>query len=258
MCWSWFCMEGTSWTQAEETRTASRQTSTPSVQLLTQSCVFTTLLRWDASPSAWCPALPSVPRPSPWCPSKGTRIFFCRLQGLWIMMKGFGFISCDCCLLMMEMLQVQLMTIDPSSCVCVFGLLFGCFGCKNVFGGWVVPFSFLSLCSLSPYSYDEGCLSSSQDHIPLAALPLLATSAPQYQEAVATVIVRANQVFADFIKSLDGSAFSGQVSDQTRIYEYLLKSFFLLSSVVVFIFIITYMLYFPKMLYPWSLHHSLT
>ncbi|XP_071339103.1 membrane-associated phosphatidylinositol transfer protein 2-like isoform X3 [Trachinotus anak] len=71
--------------------------------------------------------------------------------------------------------------------------------------------AFSLVSNLSPYSYDEGCLSSSQDHIPLAALPLLATSAPQYQEAVATVIVRANQVYTDFIKSLDGSAFSGQV-----------------------------------------------
>uniref|UniRef100_A0A3B4VEE9 Phosphatidylinositol transfer protein membrane associated 2 n=1 Tax=Seriola dumerili TaxID=41447 RepID=A0A3B4VEE9_SERDU len=71
--------------------------------------------------------------------------------------------------------------------------------------------AFSLVSNLSPYSYDEGCLSSSQDHIPLAALPLLATSAPQYQDAVATVIARANQVFADFIKSLDGSAFSGQV-----------------------------------------------
>ncbi|XP_035496012.2 membrane-associated phosphatidylinositol transfer protein 2 isoform X4 [Scophthalmus maximus] len=71
--------------------------------------------------------------------------------------------------------------------------------------------AFSLVSNLSPYSYDEGCLSSSQDHIPLAALPLLATSAPQYQEAVATVIARANQVFADFLKSLDGSAFSGQV-----------------------------------------------
>lgn len=68
------------------------------------------------------------------------------------------------------------------------------------------------LCSLSPYSYDEGCLSSIQDHIPLAALPLLATSSLQYQEAMSTVIVRANQVYTDFIKSLDGAAFSGQVS----------------------------------------------
>lgn len=68
------------------------------------------------------------------------------------------------------------------------------------------------LCSLSPYSYDESCLSSSQDHIPLAALPLLATSAPQYQDAVATVILRANQVYNDFIKSLEGASFNGQVS----------------------------------------------
>ncbi|XP_041854792.1 membrane-associated phosphatidylinositol transfer protein 2-like isoform X3 [Melanotaenia boesemani] len=71
--------------------------------------------------------------------------------------------------------------------------------------------AFSLVSNLSPYSYDESCLSSSQDHIPLAALPLLATSAPQYQDAVATVIVRANQVYADFIKSLDGANFSGQV-----------------------------------------------
>nr|XP_029492923.1 membrane-associated phosphatidylinositol transfer protein 2-like [Oncorhynchus nerka] len=44
--------------------------------------------------------------------------------------------------------------------------------------------AFSLVTNLSPYSYDESCLSSSQDHIPLAALPLLATSAPQYQEAV--------------------------------------------------------------------------
>uniref|UniRef100_A0A3B1JPX8 Phosphatidylinositol transfer protein membrane associated 2 n=1 Tax=Astyanax mexicanus TaxID=7994 RepID=A0A3B1JPX8_ASTMX len=73
----------------------------------------------------------------------------------------------------------------------------------------VEAFSLVS--NLSPYSYDEGCLSNSQDHIPLAALPLLATSAPQYQDAVAAVIVRANQVYGDFIKSLEGAAFSGQV-----------------------------------------------
>ncbi|XP_033946822.1 membrane-associated phosphatidylinositol transfer protein 2-like isoform X4 [Pseudochaenichthys georgianus] len=71
--------------------------------------------------------------------------------------------------------------------------------------------AFSLVSNLSPYSYDEGCLSSSQDHIPLAALPLLATSAPQYQDAMATVIVRANQVYSDFLKSLEGAAFSGQV-----------------------------------------------
>ncbi|XP_061822304.1 membrane-associated phosphatidylinositol transfer protein 2-like [Nerophis lumbriciformis] len=73
----------------------------------------------------------------------------------------------------------------------------------------VEAFSLVS--NLSPYSYDEGCLSSSQDHIPLAALPLLATSAPQYQDAVAAVILRANQVYADFIRSLEGASFNGQV-----------------------------------------------
>uniref|UniRef100_G3PSP0 Phosphatidylinositol transfer protein membrane associated 2 n=1 Tax=Gasterosteus aculeatus aculeatus TaxID=481459 RepID=G3PSP0_GASAC len=73
----------------------------------------------------------------------------------------------------------------------------------------VDAFSLVS--NLSPYSYDEGCLSSSQDHIPLAALPLLATSAPQYQDAVAAVILRANQVYGDFVRSLEGASFNGQV-----------------------------------------------
>ncbi|XP_041058197.1 membrane-associated phosphatidylinositol transfer protein 2 isoform X1 [Carcharodon carcharias] len=71
--------------------------------------------------------------------------------------------------------------------------------------------AFSLVSNLSPMSYDEGCLSNSQDHIPLAALPLLATSSPQYQEAVATVIFRANQVYSDFIKSQEGVSFSGQV-----------------------------------------------
>ncbi|KAM6377800.1 membrane-associated phosphatidylinositol transfer protein 2 isoform 5-T6 [Pluvialis apricaria] len=71
--------------------------------------------------------------------------------------------------------------------------------------------AFSLVSSLSPYSYDEGCLSNSQDHIPLAALPLLATSCPQYQEAVATVIVRANQSYSEFIRSQEGMSFNGQV-----------------------------------------------
>ncbi|KAM9194571.1 membrane-associated phosphatidylinositol transfer protein 2 isoform 2-T2 [Dugong dugon] len=71
--------------------------------------------------------------------------------------------------------------------------------------------AFALVSNLSPYSHDEGCLSSSQDHIPLAALPLLATSSPQYQEAVATVIQRANLTYGDFIKSQEGVTFSGQV-----------------------------------------------
>ncbi|NXT25553.1 PITM2 protein, partial [Syrrhaptes paradoxus] len=71
--------------------------------------------------------------------------------------------------------------------------------------------AFSLVSSLSPYSYDEGCLSNSQDHIPLAALPLLATSSPQYQDAVATVIVRANQAYSEFIRSQEGMSFNGQV-----------------------------------------------
>ncbi|XP_078083236.1 membrane-associated phosphatidylinositol transfer protein 2 isoform X2 [Mustelus asterias] len=71
--------------------------------------------------------------------------------------------------------------------------------------------AFSLVSNLSPMSYDESGLSNSQDHIPLAALPLLATSSPQYQEAVATVIFRANQVYSDFIKSQEGFSFSGQV-----------------------------------------------
>uniref|UniRef100_A0A8D2CYN7 Membrane-associated phosphatidylinositol transfer protein 3 n=1 Tax=Sciurus vulgaris TaxID=55149 RepID=A0A8D2CYN7_SCIVU len=71
--------------------------------------------------------------------------------------------------------------------------------------------AFSLVSNLNPSSHDEGCLSSSQDHVPLAALPLLAISSPQYQDAVATVIERANQVYSEFLKSSDGIGFSGQV-----------------------------------------------
>ncbi|KAJ7344206.1 hypothetical protein JRQ81_000156 [Phrynocephalus forsythii] len=64
---------------------------------------------------------------------------------------------------------------------------------------------------LSPYSHDGDSLSSSQDHIPLAALPLLATSSGSYQSAVATVISRTNQAYSNFIHSPDGTGFCGQV-----------------------------------------------
>ncbi|KAF4794860.1 Membrane-associated phosphatidylinositol transfer protein 1 [Turdus rufiventris] len=64
---------------------------------------------------------------------------------------------------------------------------------------------------LSPYSHDRDSLSSSQDHIPLAALPLLATSSGTYQHAVGTVITRANQAYAAFLHSGEGNGFCGQV-----------------------------------------------
>lgn len=65
--------------------------------------------------------------------------------------------------------------------------------------------------SLSPYSHDGDSLSRSQDHIPLAALPLLATSSSRYQGAVATVITRTNQAYAAFLRSSEGAGFCGQV-----------------------------------------------
>ncbi|XP_063002898.1 membrane-associated phosphatidylinositol transfer protein 3 [Elgaria multicarinata webbii] len=71
--------------------------------------------------------------------------------------------------------------------------------------------AFSLMANLNPYSYDETSLSSSEDHIPLAALPLLAISSPQYQDAVAMVISRANQVYDEFLKSPDGAGFNGQV-----------------------------------------------
>nr|XP_048314537.1 membrane-associated phosphatidylinositol transfer protein 1 isoform X1 [Myodes glareolus]XP_048314538.1 membrane-associated phosphatidylinositol transfer protein 1 isoform X1 [Myodes glareolus] len=64
---------------------------------------------------------------------------------------------------------------------------------------------------LSPYSHDGDSLSRSQDHIPLAALPLLATSSARYQGAVATVIARTNQAYAAFLRSSEGTGFCGQV-----------------------------------------------
>lgn len=65
--------------------------------------------------------------------------------------------------------------------------------------------------SLSPYSHDGDSLSRSQDHIPLAALPLLATSSSRYQGAVATVITRTNQAYTAFLRSSEGAGFCGQV-----------------------------------------------
>lgn len=71
--------------------------------------------------------------------------------------------------------------------------------------------AFCLVSNLNPYSYDESCVSSSVDHLPLAALPLLAIAAPHYQDAVATVISRANQVYHSFLQSPEGQGFTGQV-----------------------------------------------
>uniref|UniRef100_H3DFL4 PITPNM family member 3 n=1 Tax=Tetraodon nigroviridis TaxID=99883 RepID=H3DFL4_TETNG len=70
--------------------------------------------------------------------------------------------------------------------------------------------AFSLVSNLNPYSYDESCVSSSVDHLPLAALPLLAIVSPRYQDTVATVIAR-NQVYHSFLQSEEGQGFTGQV-----------------------------------------------
>ncbi|XP_014485235.1 PREDICTED: protein retinal degeneration B isoform X6 [Dinoponera quadriceps] len=72
------------------------------------------------------------------------------------------------------------------------------------------------LSSLSPYSFDvsPSCMDAPQvthDTIPIGAIPLLASSSSEYQDAVSRVVMGANQVYHDFIKSDEGKGFSGQI-----------------------------------------------
>lgn len=70
--------------------------------------------------------------------------------------------------------------------------------------------------SLSPYSFDVSPSSMdapqvTHDTIPIGAIPLLASSTSEYQDAVSRVIAGANQVYHDFIKSEEGRGFTGQI-----------------------------------------------
>ncbi|XP_018317926.1 protein retinal degeneration B isoform X5 [Mycetomoellerius zeteki] len=72
------------------------------------------------------------------------------------------------------------------------------------------------LSSLSPYSFDmsPSCMDAPQvthDTIPIGAIPLLASSSSEYQDTVSRVVMSANQVYHDFIKSDEGKGFSGQI-----------------------------------------------
>ncbi|XP_031779472.1 protein retinal degeneration B isoform X4 [Nasonia vitripennis] len=72
------------------------------------------------------------------------------------------------------------------------------------------------LSSLSPYSFDvsPSCMDTPQithDTIPIGAIPMLATSTPDYQDAVTRVVNGANQVYQEFVKSEEGRGFNGQV-----------------------------------------------
>ncbi|XP_049819691.1 protein retinal degeneration B-like isoform X2 [Aethina tumida] len=72
------------------------------------------------------------------------------------------------------------------------------------------------LSSLSPYSFDvsPSCLDVPQvthDSIPIGAIPVLATSTHDYQDAVSRTINAANTAYQDFIKSEEGQGFTGQI-----------------------------------------------
>ncbi|XP_023246187.1 protein retinal degeneration B [Copidosoma floridanum] len=72
------------------------------------------------------------------------------------------------------------------------------------------------LSSLSPYSFDvsPSCMDAPQithDTIPIGAIPMFATSTPDYQESVTRVVNGANQVYQEFVRSDEGRGFHGQV-----------------------------------------------
>ncbi|XP_065162391.1 protein retinal degeneration B isoform X4 [Atheta coriaria] len=72
------------------------------------------------------------------------------------------------------------------------------------------------LSSLSPYSFDvsPSCTDNPQithDSIPIGAIPLLASSNADYQEAVTKTINGANIVYQEFLRSEEGQGFTGQV-----------------------------------------------
>ncbi|KAL1140219.1 hypothetical protein AAG570_000151 [Ranatra chinensis] len=72
------------------------------------------------------------------------------------------------------------------------------------------------LSSLSPYSFDVSPSVSvtphvTNDSVPIGAIPLLASGAPEHVEAVSRTIQTANGVYADFIRSAEGKGFNGSV-----------------------------------------------
>lgn len=73
------------------------------------------------------------------------------------------------------------------------------------------------LSSLNPYSFDVSpswvdTPPVTHDTIPIGAIPMLATSTPEYNDSVTKVINGANQIYNDFIKSDEGHGFAGQIS----------------------------------------------
>ena len=73
------------------------------------------------------------------------------------------------------------------------------------------------LSNLSPYSFQSSPSavtepgSTTYSSIPFGALPLFAISSNDYQDQVTRVISQANQIYHDFLKSEEGTGFSGQI-----------------------------------------------
>ncbi|KFB34885.1 AGAP000033-PA-like protein [Anopheles sinensis] len=70
------------------------------------------------------------------------------------------------------------------------------------------------LSSLSPYSFNTGPAGADVSNladVPIGAIPLLATSSPDFQDAVNRAVACANQTYAEFVRSDEGRGFSGQV-----------------------------------------------
>ena len=64
------------------------------------------------------------------------------------------------------------------------------------------------LSRLSPYPAPAP---ASNDRLPLSAIPVLATAAPDYAASVSQLISLANREYRDFLQSEEGYGFSGQV-----------------------------------------------
>ncbi|XP_050734056.1 protein retinal degeneration B-like isoform X7 [Eriocheir sinensis] len=70
------------------------------------------------------------------------------------------------------------------------------------------------LSSLSPYGLDSAPVCgevSGGDCVPVGAVPLLATSVPEYDECVVRTLNATNAVYHEFLRSEEGQGFNGQV-----------------------------------------------
>jgi membrane-associated phosphatidylinositol transfer protein len=71
------------------------------------------------------------------------------------------------------------------------------------------------LSSLSPYSFDASPSTAdipSLTDVPIGAIPLMATCAPDFQDSVSRAVQAGNMVWSEFQKSEEGRGFNGQVA----------------------------------------------